>query len=167
MRGPQIPSSIESFARLLRSLKLARYQRKDADKKNRPNRKPLSTKERDAIFAKTAGRCHVCGGVIDGKWDADHVLAHAGGGTHSVDNYLPAHCLCNNYRWDYSAEESQHILKLGVWLRTQIENESAIGRSAAGAFLAYEARRVNRSTPRRANATARTARGDADPPTDS
>jgi hypothetical protein len=53
------------------------------------------------------------------------------GGAHSVDNFLPAHALCNNYRWDYSAEEFQYILKLGVWIRTQIEQETQLGRHAA------------------------------------
>lgn len=33
----------------------------------------------------------------------------------SADNFLPAHSTCNNYRWDYLAEEFELILKLGVW----------------------------------------------------
>ncbi|MDZ7654258.1 MAG: HNH endonuclease signature motif containing protein [Burkholderiaceae bacterium] len=70
------------------------------------------------MLAKTAGRCHVCGGPIEGlNWHADHVLAHSGGGAHSVDNYLAAHPICNNYRWDYLDEEFREILRLGVWLR--------------------------------------------------
>lgn len=71
--------------------------------------------------AKTGGPCHICGGLIDGRWQADHVLAYSGGGGHAADNYLPAHELCSIYRWDYLAEEFQEILKLGVWARTQIE----------------------------------------------
>ena len=78
-------------------------------------------------------------------WQADHVLAHSAGGTHSADNYLPAHALCNNYRWDYSAEEFQLILKLGVWTRTQIERlRTDFGRKAAAAFLAHESKRQAR-----------------------
>jgi hypothetical protein len=82
--------------------------------------------------------------MIDGAWQADHVLAHSGGGEHRADNYLPAHVLCNNYRWDYSAEEFQHILKLGVWLRTQIELAKPVGRLAAKHFVAHEKKRHGR-----------------------
>jgi hypothetical protein len=57
---------------------------------------------------------------------------------------LPAHFLCNNYRWDYSAEEFQQILKLGVWIRTQIERESTVGRLAARYFLVHETARQRR-----------------------
>ena len=147
MDSPPIPRSPDAFSDLLRSLKLQRYERKAAIKSNRPDRQALSMEERDEILAKTAGRCHICGGAIDGKWEADHVFAHAGGGIHRADNYLPAHRRCNNYRWDYSAQEFQHILKLGVWLRTEIEKKSAVGREAAKGFLAHEVRRVKRCAP--------------------
>jgi hypothetical protein len=45
---------------------------------------------------------------------ASRVIAHSAGGTHEVDNYLPAHSTCDNCRWDYLPEEFQYILKLGV-----------------------------------------------------
>jgi len=61
------------------------------------------------VFKKTSGRCHICGGSIDGKWQADHVFSHSVGGAHTANNYLPAHALCNNYRWDHSADEFQAI----------------------------------------------------------
>ena len=66
----------------------------------------------------------------------------SGGGEHSVENYLPAHGLCNNYRWDYAAEEFQLILKLGVWCRTQIERQTGLGRKVAAAFITHEAARL-------------------------
>ena len=104
-----------------------------------------SASERAHVLEKTAGRCHICGGLISGStWHADHVLAHSTGGAHRADNYLPAHALCNNYRWDYSAEEFQHILKIGVWTRTQIERRTRFGRDAAAAFLAYDRTRQAR-----------------------
>jgi len=85
--------------------------------------------------------------LISGStWHADHVLAHSTGAAHRADNYLPAHALCNNYRWDYSAEEFQHILKLGVWTRTQIERRTRFGRDATAAFLAYDRTRQARRT---------------------
>lgn len=82
-------------------------------------------------------------------WHADHVLAHSTGGRSDIDNYLPAHALCNNYRWDFSEEEFQHILKLGVWVRSQIERRSTLGMAVATKYLAYErARERRRKSPR-------------------
>jgi hypothetical protein len=95
-------------------------------------------------LSKTGGRCHICGGLLEDRRQADHVLAHSGAGHHVRDNYLPAHTLCNNYRWDYLAEEFQYILKLGVWLRTRIENRSALGRRAAATFADHERARSRR-----------------------
>lgn len=68
-------------------------------------RQSLTKDERLLVLSKTDSRCHICGGKIDGAWDADHVLSHSKGGVHSEDNYLPAHKTCNNYRWEYLAEE--------------------------------------------------------------
>ena len=143
----QHTNTAEGFADLLRSLHASRSQRQQASRATKRTRQMLSAAERQRIFAKTAGRCHICGGAIEGEWQADHVLAHSGGGEHIADNYLPAHALCNNYRWDYSSEEFQHILKLGVWIRTQIERKSPIGRAVASAYLAYDAGRAKRRRP--------------------
>jgi 5-methylcytosine-specific restriction endonuclease McrA len=137
-------NNIGEFVNLLRSLHAIRSQRQRAFKVTKQARQILSAAERKEIFAKTAGRCHICGGLIDGAWQADHVLSHSGGGGHRADNYLPAHALCNNYRWDYSSDEFQHILKLGVWVRTQIERETPIGRTVAAAYLAHENTRLKR-----------------------
>jgi 5-methylcytosine-specific restriction endonuclease McrA len=105
----------------------------------------LTAAERLQVLAKTAGRCHICGGKVeDERWQADHVIAHSAGSTHQVDDYLPAHSTCNNYRWDYLPEEFQYILKLGVWARTQIERGTTVGKNVASAFAAYETRRVKR-----------------------
>ena len=126
---------------------MARQKCKGRYRNSKQRRRSLSALQRAQIFQKTAGRCHICGGTIKGAWQADHVLAHSGGGTHVSDNYLPAHPLCNNYRWDYSSMEFQQILKLGVWLRTNIERKSAIGRAAATAYLAYDGARARRRRP--------------------
>ena len=97
------------------------------------------------VLDKTNGRCHICGGIIEGnEWHADHVLAHSTGGKHSEENYLPAHSLCNNYRWHYDPEEFQWILKIGVWMRTQIERGSTIGQEASRRFCENERRRDGR-----------------------
>ena len=107
----------------LRALRADRRQRKLQLRAEGRKRQTLGVKHREAVLKKAGGLCHICGGIIDGEWAADHVLAHAQGGLHLVDNYLPAHGLCNSYRWFYGTEEFQWILKLGVWLRTRIENE--------------------------------------------
>lgn len=96
------------------------------------------------IRAKTDGRCHICGGHLGDDWAADHVLPHAGGGAHSAANYLPAHTLCNGYRWNYSAEELQWIMKIGIWARKQMEDSSRLGSEMVQQFYDYEVRRQQR-----------------------
>jgi hypothetical protein len=76
------------------------------------------------------------------------VLSHSAGGVHAADNYLPAHALCNNYRWDYSEKEFQLILKLGVWLANEIRHDSEIGRTAAARFARKEEGRHRRLVER-------------------
>jgi len=105
----------------------------------------LSPADRCAVLAKTSSRCHICGGEIEGtRWHADHVKAHITGAEHEVANYLPVHAICNNYRWDYSSDEFQWILKLGVWLRSEVERETRIGRAAGEKFTGYDAGRAAR-----------------------
>lgn len=88
----------------------------------------LTTEERQIIFEKTGGQCHVCGRVLQvNKFEADHVKSHSSGGTSKTDNFLPACRTCNNYRWNYLPKEFQWILKLGVWARTEIENNRKLG----------------------------------------
>src|SRR5713101_7117472 len=109
----QHANKADEFANLLGTLHATRKERQKTFRAAKRTRQILSATERREILPKTAGRCHICGVAIEGAWQADHVLAHSGGGGHIADNYLPAHALCNNYRWDYSSEEFQHILKLG------------------------------------------------------
>ena len=139
-----VPDSFRELRNAVVQLARRRQRSKEESRSARLVRKRLRTEERRQILEKTDGRCHICGGRVDGAWQADHVMAHSRAGSHAVDNYLPAHQLCNNYRWDYEPEEFQLILKLGVWARTQIENETARGVQVGEGFLAYEARRVKR-----------------------
>ena len=141
---PNIPKTAQTVSRLLHRMRIKRRKLKLADGKQR--RGSLTSKERDQVITKTGGRCHICGGVIEGLWQADHAFAHSCGGLHEPNNYLPGHPLCKNYRWDYSAEEFQWVLKIGVWARTQIERQSPVGREMAERFVAYEHRRENRRT---------------------
>ena len=74
------------------------------------------------------------------------------GGGHSRDNYLAAHSLCNNYRWDYSAEEFQWILKIGVWARYEMEGDGRLGKEILKRFFDYECSRVKRRKIKRSAA---------------
>jgi 5-methylcytosine-specific restriction endonuclease McrA len=106
--------------------------------------KRLTKNERLTILEKTDGKCHICGQDISiNEFQADHVVSHVRGGTHSVDNYLPACFICNNYRWHYLPEELQLILKIGVWAKTEIEKNSTIGISMASKFTLKENKRIN------------------------
>lgn len=127
--------SADRFISRLKALRSDRRRRK-LDRRNKGARRPLTAAERKEILQKTSGHCHICGGLIEGRWQADHVFSHALGGKHEVDNFLPAHPTCNKYRWFFGPEEVQWILKLGVWLRTEIERDSPIGHEAADIFVA-------------------------------
>jgi hypothetical protein len=61
-----------------------------------------------------------------------------------VRNYLAAHAVCNGYRWDYSPQESQWIMKIGIWARLHMERASRLGQEMLEAFHAYETRRAKR-----------------------
>ena len=131
----------DAFADHLHALRLKRRELKALTRATKPRRKSLSAATRREVFESTGGRCHICGGLIKGKWEADHIQPHSGGGTHARSKYLPAHKGCNNYRWDYSPEEFNLILKLGVWTRTLIERKKPQGLDLARAFLTHEQKR--------------------------
>jgi len=84
--------SINRFVNRLKKLHALRVEGKIID---RARRKSLTADECREILRKTGKRCHICGGKIKRgqKWQADHILAHAHGGKHSLDNYLPAHSI--------------------------------------------------------------------------
>lgn len=87
----------------------------------------------------------VCAALMSERWQADHVLSHNSGGPHAVENYLAAHKLCNGYRWDYSPEEFQWILKIGVWARNRMrKRHSRLDKALLAHFFDYEVRRQER-----------------------
>ena len=86
MDEPTLPCSPALLADRLRQLRHERHERHAARRRDNPvRRQSLSAKDRATVLAKTAGRCHLCGGEVFERWTADHVLAHAGGGHHAVD----------------------------------------------------------------------------------
>ncbi len=92
----------------------------------------ISKSTRELIHSKTSGKCHVCGiKVLINNFQADHVMSHTHGGTSLPDNFLPACKTCNRARWHYTPDEMQFILKLGVWAKTQIQKDTALGQQMA------------------------------------
>ncbi len=144
MDEPVLPSSATKLVNRLLKLKAARYNQHQKTRRRKSRRKTLGSSARHDVLNKTGRRCHICGGLIEERWQADHVLAHSGGGLHSAENYLPAHRLCNNYRWDYLPEEFQWILKIGVWAQNQMKTGSTLGSEMVEHFFAYEIRRQKR-----------------------
>src|SRR5579862_120114 len=143
----QIPASSEELAERFRKLRKERNQPAE----QLEARRRIAKLGRDAILQKTGGRCHICGGNIDkdSYLEADHVFPAKGGGPSNIDNYLPAHGLCNSAKWDQSGEELQWVLKIGVWAKHAMEGKGNLGRQMVNDFWASERRRVNRQKANR------------------
>ena len=87
----------KSEGALVKRLNLLHEPRKLFPRKAR--RLHLPSTQRRIVYKKTGGRCHLCGGKLDGEdFAADHVLSHAASGKSGIENFLPAHGLCNGSR---------------------------------------------------------------------
>ncbi len=145
---PYINDALE-LKTVLRQLRLLRRSEKLKTK-----RKYILTKaDRILIHIKTDGKCHICGQDVSvDKFEADHVKSHSKGGQSIIDNFLATCRTCNNYRWDYLPDEIKWVLKLGVWTRKQIEDDTTLGQEIAKTFVQYENKRENRRRiPRKGN----------------
>ena len=135
---------------LKKEIKRLRDEREKNKTKNKNKTKiarkySLTQEERAAIWEKTDGNCHICGRAVEiGGFEADHVRNHAGGGSNQAENFLAACETCNNYRWNYSSEEIQWILKIGVWAKTKIEHDDKVGKGIAENFIKKEVEREKR-----------------------
>ena len=140
--------SVKSNLKYLRSIKtgkglikLVQNLRRIRREENIKNRKrfSLTAVQRKAILAKTNSRCHVCGVEIElNGFHADHVKTHISGGLHEENNYLPSCQTCNSYRWHFSPEELQIVLKLGVWTKGQLLRDTQLGQEIANDFVKHE-----------------------------
>ena len=146
MDTSRVFKTARGLARRLRQLRATRRKDRKRLLSNREPRRALTPMQREEVYEKTGGRCHICGGEIDRerRWAADHILAYALGGKHEVSNYLPAHGSCNKYRSAYGPEEYKWITKLGVWFRTQITNGSPSAMLLAERFVRHERGRQER-----------------------
>ena len=130
--------SIKTGKGLLKLIKSLRAERR-ATKVKDVKRSVLSKQQRQLVFDKTNGRCHICGIELQlSNFHADHVKTHISGGLHAENNYLPSCSTCNNLRWHYSPEEIQIIMKMGRWLKTKLLDESEESLSLAKKFVSHE-----------------------------
>ena len=106
----------------------------------------LSLAVRKRIRSKTGGRCHVCGGPLGPKWEADHIRPRARGGMDMESNYLPACGVCNATRWNRSSKVIRRMLQLGMYLLPEIRSNSNLGKAA---LAHYKTRRRKNKARRR------------------
>ena len=106
----------------------------------------LTARQRAYVLTKTGGTCHVCGGDAGKGWQADHVIPHACGGAHSVDNYLAICRECNRHRWSYRPEVLRLMLRFGVYIKHEIRHDTKLGRR----LIKLATRRARMSGKRRA-----------------
>jgi 5-methylcytosine-specific restriction endonuclease McrA len=138
------PETLVQLAAKLRSYRKRRRARVFSGKP-KSIRRALSKADRTEILAKTRGRCHLCGGVIgSAPWDANHVFPLALGGKQGLENYLPTHRSCNGAKWHLRPKELALVLKLGAWLRSEIERGTSLGKTAGEAYCKTERRRAGR-----------------------
>jgi hypothetical protein len=134
----QFLRTIKTGKGLIKLIDNLRKIRRKASIKGR-KRAALTQEQRKSILAKTNSRCHVCGIEIDlNGFHADHVKTHSSGGAHKENNYLPSCQTCNTYRWHFASEELQIILKLGVWAKGKLLEDSQIGLQIANEFVKHE-----------------------------
>ena len=108
-------------------------------------RRSLSAQLRRQILAKTAGRCHVCGGDAGFGWQADHVIPHQHGGSCTADNALAICVECNRLRWSYQPDVLRAIIRLGVYAKREIRHDTPLGRQ----LVTLMAKRSQASSRRR------------------
>ena len=144
MKAPRTP---QAFAKHLRSMRAKRRDRTAEFREQGRSRSALTSNQRKEILAKTGNRCHVCGIKIKRteSWHADHIQPHSGGGECAVDNFLPSCALCNRNRWHMLPEEIQVVLSLGVFVKNEIEKDTALGQRLAEQYVKKEQRRQKRS----------------------
>jgi len=107
----------------------------------------LCQKDRERIAHKTARTCHVCGGALGAKWQADHVVPHTLGGKATLDNYLPICKECNRLRWFYSPDVIRLIMRLGTYAKNEIRHRTTLGEE----LLSLTLKRLESSRNRRAS----------------
>jgi len=104
-------------------------------KKRKTKTKNLKKSEKEEVFAKTNGTCHICG--CDLEKDKFSITSSFGK-ENSVENSLPACQSCKRIYDNYLPSEIKWILKIGLWAKTQIEYETEIGKNIATEIIEQE-----------------------------
>jgi 5-methylcytosine-specific restriction endonuclease McrA len=113
----------------------------------RIKRSSPSKRDRKLIYEKTGGLCHICGGKLDRKWAADHVMPAATGGANTIDNFLPACYSCNRLKWHRAPEVIRLIMQLGIYARKEIQRDTLLGRQIDKLFQKRGKRNLFRRKP--------------------
>lgn len=100
---------------------------KRAETRKKASRLAVRGKARAAVRAKTGGKCHVCGGGLGDRWQADHVVPLNQGGESKADNYLPICAVCNRLRWGYKPEALRLIIRFGIFAKQEIRHKTQLG----------------------------------------
>jgi 5-methylcytosine-specific restriction endonuclease McrA len=107
-----------------------------------------SKRARKLIYDKTGGLCHICGGKLDPKWAADHVMPAATGGKNTIDNFLPACYTCNRLKWHRAPDAIRLIMQLGIYARKEIQRDTPLGRQIDKLFRKKEKLNLSRRKPK-------------------
>lgn len=125
----------KGLIKLVTNLRSARRR----DHLKHKERSVLSKKQREFVLSKTDSRCHICGIELTLKgFHADHVIPHSFGGNHAENNYLASCSTCNILRKNYSPEEIQVILKLGVWAKSKVLDQTSFALEIANEFVKHD-----------------------------
>ncbi len=100
----------------------------------RSKRRSPSRMQRQKIWQKTGGSCHICGGPLPNRWVADHVKPVAEGGDSNIANFLPACPDCNRLKWHRTPDDIRYVLKLGIYCSQEVFRNSALGREIKQMF---------------------------------
>ena len=108
----------------------------------------LSARQRKSVRDIIGGVCHVCGDKLGSGWQADHVVPIKLGGHHGAKNFLPICAECNRLRWSYSPKVLRLIIRMGVYAKHEIRQDTVLGRQ----LVELAARRISHTRHRRRRA---------------
>lgn len=129
------------------SAELRRLNNKRSEKKEKNSTsKNIKKSEKELVFKKTNGSCHVCGCKLEQE---KFSITSSLGKENSIENSLPACQSCKRIFDNYLPSEIKWILKIGLWAKTQIEYETEIGKDIAIEIIEQEKDRENKKKTKR------------------